>query len=111
MGRSRAAGAVLCVVLVFASLDGHAASTNKDVWAEKWCELNDCYGIRAAEERQGAVAKVDREARVAFFALGSGITWHCLVVWALGHACFITYLLLGCRPQRPSKPRDSTRVA
>ena len=65
MGRSRAAGSVLCVVLVFASLDGHAASTNKDVWAEKWCELNDCYGIRAAEERQGAVAKVEKEHRKA----------------------------------------------
>ena len=68
MGRSRAAGAVLCALLVLASLDGHAASTNKDVWAEKWCELNDCYGIRAAEERQGAVAKFDVGARLSCLA-------------------------------------------
>lgn len=60
-----AAGVVLFALLVIASLDGHAASTNKDVWAEKWCELNDCYGIRAAEQRQGAVAKVEKEHRKA----------------------------------------------
>jgi hypothetical protein len=34
-------------------------------WAEKWCELNDCYGIRAAESNKAAVEKVERETRKA----------------------------------------------
>ena len=58
-----AAGLFLCAVVLMAQFNGHVASTNKDVWAEKWCELNDCYGVRAAEQREGAVAKVEKEHR------------------------------------------------
>jgi len=32
-------------------------------WAEKWCELNDCYGIRAAEAQKTAVAKLEKESK------------------------------------------------
>eukprot|EP00277_Geminigera_cryophila_P029574 CAMPEP_0179488148 /NCGR_PEP_ID=MMETSP0799-20121207/63871_1 /TAXON_ID=46947 /ORGANISM="Geminigera cryophila, Strain CCMP2564" /LENGTH=74 /DNA_ID=CAMNT_0021303455 /DNA_START=20 /DNA_END=241 /DNA_ORIENTATION=+ len=46
-------------------MDGHSASTSKDVWAEKWCELNDCFGVREAEQREGAMAKVAKEHRKA----------------------------------------------
>eukprot|EP00291_Cryptomonas_curvata_P015703 CAMPEP_0172152946 /NCGR_PEP_ID=MMETSP1050-20130122/1144_1 /TAXON_ID=233186 /ORGANISM="Cryptomonas curvata, Strain CCAP979/52" /LENGTH=264 /DNA_ID=CAMNT_0012821373 /DNA_START=70 /DNA_END=861 /DNA_ORIENTATION=+ len=41
----------------------HTSADEK--WAEKWCELNDCYGIRAAESNKVAMAKVEREARKA----------------------------------------------
>ena len=63
--RHGAASLVLCAALLLARLDAEGATTGKDVWAEKWCELNDCYGIREAEQRQGALAKVEREHRKA----------------------------------------------
>ena len=65
-GRERTgARLVLCATVLFASMDGHSASTSKDVWAEKWCELNDCFGVREAEQREGAMAKVAKEHRKA----------------------------------------------
>ena len=60
----RPAGAVLAGLIVLAvvrELAASASATNKDVWAEKWCELNDCQGQRAAQEREGHMAKVRHE--------------------------------------------------
>jgi hypothetical protein len=52
--------------IVFASLFLTVIHTSADEkWAEKWCELNDCYGIRAAESNRVAMEKVEREARKA----------------------------------------------
>ena len=34
-------------------------------WVEKWCELNDCYGIRAAESQKAAMAVIEKETRKA----------------------------------------------
>jgi hypothetical protein len=63
--RRRRTAILLCAALVLAGLDADAATTGQDVWAEKWCELNDCFGIREAEQRQGALAKVALEHRKA----------------------------------------------
>jgi hypothetical protein len=52
--------------VVLASLFLAVIHTSADEkWAEKWCELNDCYGIRAAESNRVAMEKVEREARKA----------------------------------------------
>ena len=42
----------------FGGTDG--ALVQKDVWAEKWCELNDCFGYNAAEQQKQAVRNAFR---------------------------------------------------
>uniref|UniRef100_A0A6T7TMM8 PDZ domain-containing protein n=1 Tax=Hanusia phi TaxID=3032 RepID=A0A6T7TMM8_9CRYP len=37
----------------------------RDDWAEQWCELNDCYGVKEREKRQSVVEKVEKEHRKA----------------------------------------------
>jgi hypothetical protein len=60
-----------CIVL--ASLFMAVIHTSADEkWAEKWCELNDCYGIRAAESNRVAMEKVEREARKALRRSNTG---------------------------------------
>ena len=53
----------MAVALVLVRHAGFA--DGRDDWAEKWCELNDCHGIKAAEQARDANAKVEREFKKA----------------------------------------------
>lgn len=37
----------------------------REDWAAKWCELNDCHGVQEAEQRSAAAEKYEREVRKA----------------------------------------------
>jgi hypothetical protein len=39
------------------------AEMKDESWAQKWCELNDCYGVKERAKAQTAMEKMDSEHR------------------------------------------------
>jgi len=52
--------AVLLACGVALSLEA-GVENERDDWAEKWCELNDCNGVKAAEHTRAVSARLERE--------------------------------------------------
>lgn len=45
------------------SLPLSEAEMKDETWAQKWCELNDCYGVKERAKAQTAMEKMDSEYR------------------------------------------------
>lgn len=69
---SRKFGPNQCLLLVFVLLLHVVPSLSKD-WADTWCEINDCKGVKAAEARDEVSESRHKEVRIAtrrFYATG-----------------------------------------
>ncbi len=54
---------LLLAILLHVSLSSVDAELKDESWAQKWCELNDCYGVKERAKAQTAMDKMESEVR------------------------------------------------